>query len=71
MEKTKRLIDEGHGIDVIFLDYRKAFDSVPYQRLLHKISELGVTRHMYEWLQNLTPGNNLLQLTVTTHHGPM
>lgn len=52
LEAWTRLIDEGHGIDVIFLDYRKAFDSVPHQRLLHKISELGVTRRMYGWLQD-------------------
>jgi len=26
-EAWTRLLDEGHGIDIIFLDYRKAFDS--------------------------------------------
>ena len=32
-----RLLDEGHGIDIIFMDYRKAFDTVPHSRLLVKL----------------------------------
>jgi len=27
-------VDDGFGFDVIYLDYRKALDSVPYRRLL-------------------------------------
>jgi len=29
-ESWTHLLDEGHGVDVIFLDYRKAFDTVPH-----------------------------------------
>ena len=29
-------LDNGHGVDVVFLDFQKAFDTVPYHRLLHK-----------------------------------
>jgi len=25
-----RALDEGYGLDVVFLDYRKAFDNVPH-----------------------------------------
>ena len=34
-------LDEGYGIDVIYLDYRKAFDTVPHQRLIYKLQLLG------------------------------
>ena len=33
-EDLNRAVDERKGIDVIYLDYKKAFDSVPHQRLL-------------------------------------
>ena len=34
LESWTRILDEGYGIDVIYLDYRKAFDTVPHKRLL-------------------------------------
>jgi len=41
-EAKTRLQDEGFGIDVLFFDYRKAFDTVPHKRLLNKICALGL-----------------------------
>ena len=29
LESWTRALDEGYGVDIIYLDYRKAFDSVP------------------------------------------
>ena len=28
-------LDEGYGVDVIYLDYKKAFDTVPHKRLVN------------------------------------
>jgi len=33
-ESWTRASDEGFGVDVLYLDYRKTFDSVPIKRLL-------------------------------------
>jgi len=41
-ENWSELLDEGHGIDVIYLDYRKAFDTVPHKRLLTKVQQGGI-----------------------------
>jgi len=35
----------------IFLDYAKAFDSVPHERLLLKLSALGITGSLLVWLR--------------------
>ena len=44
--------DEGFGVDIIYLDYKKAFDSVPHQRLLHKIEGYGVSGNLLSWVTN-------------------
>jgi len=30
-------LEDGSGLDVIYLDYKKAFDTVPHQKLLQKL----------------------------------
>jgi len=42
MEIVLRHIDEGWPVDVIFLDFQKAFDKVLHMRLLEKIKAHGV-----------------------------
>jgi hypothetical protein len=39
-------------IDSIFLDFAKAFDKVPHQRLLHKISSYGIQGQTLQWISN-------------------
>ena len=42
LEDITKAIDEGKPLDVIYLDFSKAFDKVPHQRLLLKIKAHGV-----------------------------
>ena len=50
MELWTEMLDEGGGIDVVYLDFRKAFDSVPHQRLLKKARAHGLDGNLINGL---------------------
>ena len=50
MEILTDCADEGEAIDMIYLDFKKAFDSVPHQRLLVKLKSYGITGKVYSWV---------------------
>ena len=35
-------MDDGSPVDVIYLDFQKAFDRVPHQRLIFKLKSHGI-----------------------------
>ena len=43
-------VDDGFGVDIIFLDYKKAFDSVPHRRLLLKLEGYGISGNLLSWI---------------------
>ena len=46
------LCDEGHPVDVVFLDFRKAFDRVPHGRLLFKLQKMGIRGDLLAWIES-------------------
>ena len=44
-------LDEGYGVDVIYLDYKKAFDTVPHKRLVNKLEHLAFAGGLLNWLK--------------------
>jgi len=44
---TKHL-DKGYSVDVIYLDFQKALDTVPHQRLIRKLSSFGIHGKMLQ-----------------------
>ena len=56
MENFTQYFDEGIPIDVLYLDFRKAFDSVPHERLLTKIEAYGVTDNVLRWTRSFLSG---------------
>jgi len=45
LESSTRILEEGNGIDVTYLDYRKAFDTVSHKRLIDEVRETGVNSY--------------------------
>ena len=43
-------LDDGWQIDAVLLDFSKAFDKMPHQRLLHKLSLYGVRGDILKWI---------------------
>ena len=56
LERWTRAVDEGTPLHVIYIDFKKAFDSVPHQRLLHELSELGVRGNLLKWIRGFLLG---------------
>jgi ribonucleases P/MRP protein subunit RPP40 len=49
MEEVAEQFDSGEEVDVIYLDFQKAFDKVPHVRLLAKLTGIGVKEKVSDW----------------------
>ena len=50
-----RLVDEGKAVDVVYLDFSKAFDTVSHG-LLQKLAACGSDRYTLGWVRNWLEG---------------
>ena len=50
LETWTSALDKGICIDAIYLDFSKAFDSVPHKRLLLKLKGYGIQEQLLSWI---------------------
>ncbi len=50
-EEVTRILDEGQPVDVIYLDFAKAFDKVPHVRLAKKLQSHGIQGQVLKWIE--------------------
>jgi hypothetical protein len=43
-------------VDALYLDFAKAFDSVPHERLSRKVNYLGIEGNVLQWIRNFLVG---------------
>ncbi|BHF63428.1 hypothetical protein SprV_0200642000 [Sparganum proliferum] len=56
LERWTKARDEGNVVHAIYIDFKKAFDSVPHQRLLHKLRNAGIRGRLLVWIQSFLAG---------------
>ena len=63
LNKWTEVIAMGHPIDCIYMDYAKAFDTVPHRRLIYKLSKYGINNKTVSWIKNFL-SNRIQQVVV-------
>ena len=51
LEEVTHYVDQGFPVDAIYLDFSKAFDTVPHQRLLKKLEAHGISGKVNNWIE--------------------
>ena len=52
MEDITESIDNGKDVDIVYLDFSKAFDKVAHTRLIKKLENYGITGTLLNWIQD-------------------
>ena len=52
IDDIARALDKGESIHMAILDFSKAFDKVPHERLLGKLEYYGIRNNLQEWIRD-------------------
>ncbi len=52
LDTWTEIIDKKGSIDVIYMDFQKAFDKVPHHRLIKKIESYGIKGELLDWVKD-------------------
>ena len=52
MEDWTDALENDEATDIIYLDFAKAFDTVPHERMLHKLNSLGIQGQALDWIRS-------------------
>ena len=50
-EEVTKILDKGEAVDLVYLDFAKAFDKVPHFRLFKKLEAHGIGGSILEWIK--------------------
>ncbi len=51
-EKVTKIMDSGDTVDLVFLDFTKAFDSVNNRFLIEKLKAYGINDKVANWIES-------------------
>ena len=52
IKEWQKNLDDSIPTDVVYLDFRKAFDTVPHKKLLYKLSKYGIKGSLLTWIKD-------------------
>jgi hypothetical protein len=55
-EKVMNCLDDSTPVDIIYLDFAKAFDKVSRKKLMRKVKNFGIKGDLYTWIENWLTG---------------
>jgi len=55
-DQVTHLVDEGKAVDVVYLDFSKAFDTVPHNIFLEILAAHGLDGCTLRWIKNWLNG---------------
>ncbi|BHF85998.1 hypothetical protein SprV_ctg1102917600 [Sparganum proliferum] len=58
LQSWTRALDDRHEVHIALIDFQKAFDTVPHQRLLHKLKKIGIGDNFLKWIENFLLGRH-------------
>ena len=51
IDDLAKILDAKSQVDLVILDFSKAFDTVPHQRLLCKLKNIGINNSLLKWIK--------------------
>ncbi|EYC02201.1 hypothetical protein Y032_0101g3363 [Ancylostoma ceylanicum] len=58
LEDWTKTLDHGGNIDVVYFDFAKAFDKVPFNELISKLANIGFHPRIVNWIKNFITGRS-------------
>ena len=59
LDELTKNCDQGLQTDIAILDFSKAFDTVPHDKLVHKLEAYGIRGNLLTWVRNFLTGRKM------------
>ena len=56
MDEWTEAVDNGNSIDCVYMDFQKAFDTVPHKRLINKLKAYKIGGEAIKWISDFLEG---------------
>lgn len=56
MNDWTKILDQSQSVDIIYLDFAKAFDTVSHPKLMFKLRKLGISDELLNWIHEFLSG---------------